>query len=82
MSIHEENNKKSIGKKLDVLCEGYDAAAGIYYGRSYADAPDIDGKVYFSSKTKVRQGEFVKVKINEVMEYDLIGENISNEFAK
>ncbi len=49
---------------------------------SAADAPDIDGKIFFSSPNK-RQlpGKFVKVKITEMLDYDLIGE-IDDEFAK
>ena len=41
-----------------------------YYGRSYADAPEIDGKIYFSSGRKLLEGEFVNVKINDILDYD------------
>ena len=58
---------------MTVLCEDYDAAAEIYFGRSTADAPDVDGKVYFRSKKKIMPGKFVRVKITEAMDYDLIG---------
>ena len=75
--IHEAFNKKQVGKVLTVLCEGFDKAAGVYFGRSEFDAPEIDGKVYFSSKDrKVAPGEFVNVKITEVMDYDLLGEAV------
>ncbi len=74
--IHTENNKKALGKVIEVLCEGFDVPSGVYFGRSAADAPEIDGKVYFSSKRKINEGEFVKVKITEVMDYDLLGETI------
>lgn len=74
LQINEHFNKKKIGKKLQILCEGYDPVAESYYGRSYMDAPDIDGKVYFSSKKKLQEGTFIEVRITEVLDYDLIGE--------
>ena len=74
--IHEANNRKMIGKVIEVLCEGYDRPSGVYYGRSAADAPDIDGKVYIRSARKIAEGEFVNVKIAEVIDYDLLGDTI------
>ena len=74
LTVSEEHNAESIGKTLTVLCDGYDRIAEIYYGRSYADAPDVDGKVYFKSTMPVNSGEFVSVKITEALDYDLIGE--------
>lgn len=76
MKIHENWNKKQIGKVLEVLCEGYDPASGVHFGRSMYDAPDIDGKVYFSAPRKLSPGTFVNVKIGEVIEYDLFGETV------
>lgn len=63
-----------VGQTIPVLCEGYDVVGESWYGRSAADAPDIDGKVYFSSAKKHKEGEFVSVRITEAMDYDLIGE--------
>ena len=74
LDIHEELNEKKIGKSITVLCEGFDPVAETYYGRSGADAPDIDGKVYFSSKNKLREGQLVTVKITEAIDYDLFGQ--------
>ena len=74
--IHLANNKKSLGKTIEVLCEGYDRPSGVYYGRSKADAPEIDGKVYFSSSRKLSDGEFVNVKVTEIIDYDLLGEAV------
>ena len=71
--INEENNQKKLGTTLDVLCEGFDAVGETYYGRSSSDAPDIDGKIYFRGKKGIKAGEFVKVRIEEVLEYDLFG---------
>lgn len=71
--IHSEYNKSQIGKVFTVVCEGYDAVSGSYHGRSYADAPDIDGRVFFSASRRVSDGEFVRVLITDVMDYDLVG---------
>ena len=74
LDISAELQKQKVGKTLTVLCEGFDPVAESYFGRSEADAPDIDGKVYFSAPRRVAEGEFVSVKITEAMDYDLIGE--------
>ena len=71
--INEENNEKKLGKVIKVLCEGYDPIAEAYYGRSEFDAPDIDGKIYFTGEKGIPAGTFVDVEINEVIEYDLCG---------
>ena len=76
LDIHEELNQKKIGKTVKVLCEGFDPVAETFFGRSEADAPEIDGKVYFSSKTKPKEGQFVNVKITDAIDYDLYGEMI------
>ena len=74
LPISEAHNEKQIGKTITVLCEGFDPVAEAYYGRSEADAPDIDGKVYFSAKKRIPEGEFVRVTITEALDYDLVGE--------
>ncbi|MBQ3195776.1 MAG: 30S ribosomal protein S12 methylthiotransferase RimO [Clostridia bacterium] len=71
--IHKELNEFAVGKTLNVLCEGYDRAAEIYYGRSQSDAPDIDGKIYFSAPRRLKDGEMVEVEVTEVIDYDLCG---------
>ena len=76
LDIHEKLNEAKIGKTVNVLCEGFDPVAEIHFGRSEADAPEIDGKVYFSSKAKVKEGTFVKVKITDAVDYDLYGERV------
>ena len=75
--INEEYNQKKIGTNLRVLCEGYDPISEAYFGRSEADAPEIDGKIYFSGKKGILPGTFVDVKIEEVVEYDLFGTAIN-----
>lgn len=75
-NIHEQNNKKMLGKTIEVLSESFDKVSGVYFGRSAADAPEIDGKVYFKSARKIADGEFVNVRITEVIDYDLLGEAV------
>jgi ribosomal protein S12 methylthiotransferase len=77
--ISLDNNQKMVGKVIKVLIEGLEGNK--YYGRSYKDAPEIDGNVFFSSKEKHNPGEFTYVKIVEASEYDLIGEEIY-EYSK
>jgi ribosomal protein S12 methylthiotransferase len=76
LPISMENNLQKVGKTLTVLCEGYDPVAGTHFGRSEADAPDIDGKIYFRAAEKIPAGEFVQVKVTEAMDYDLVGDAI------
>ncbi len=73
MDINEQKNAEKIGKTVTVLCEGYDQVAEIYFGRSEADAPEIDGKVYFKSDIRVPEGTFANVKLRRVLDYDLYG---------
>lgn len=68
--ISREKNIEKIGNIYKVLVEGVDGET--YYGRSYMDCPDIDGLIYINSDAKI--GEFADVKINHVMDYDLVGE--------
>lgn len=71
--IMDEWSSYRIGETLEILCEGYDRAARCWYGRSYADSPDVDGKVFFMGKGEV--GEFIQVRITDVLDGDLIGES-------
>ena len=64
---------EKVGKTLLVLCEGFDPVAETHYGRSAADAPDVDGKIYFSAPRRVEPGAFVRVTVTEALDYDLIG---------
>ena len=74
--VNEDIIAKQVGMTVTVLCDGFDTIADIYYGRTYADAPDVDGRVYFKSKKRVRSGDFVKVEISEALDYDLVGEAV------
>lgn len=76
MDISAEKMKKKIGKTAEVLIEGYDDYIKCYFGRTAADAPEIDGKIFFVSARRLKIGDFVKVRINDTLEYDLLGELI------
>ena len=69
-----KRTESMISKEFTVLCEGYDGVSEAYFGRSYMDAPEIDGKIFFTSKRKLSEGEFVKVRITDSLDYDLVGE--------
>lgn len=73
MLISDELNQTYIGKTLEVVTEGFDRYAECYFGRSAMDAPEIDGKIFFSSPVPRMMGEYVNVYIDDVMDYDLIG---------
>ena len=76
-TIMERDNRKKLGKELTVVLEGVDKLAECFFGRSEADAPDIDGKIFFTSKQKQHtMGDFVKVRIQDVCDYDLVGEEV------
>lgn len=74
LGVSEKKLESQVGKTVEVLCEGFDTVAGVHFGRSSADAPDVDGKVYFTAPKKLSAGCFVNVKITEAMDYDLFGE--------
>ncbi len=78
LPISEEIQQSRVGSTITVLCEGYDRVAGTHFARSASDAPDIDGKVYFSAPRRVAAGTFVKVHITEALDYDLVGEAVND----
>ena len=71
-----EKNEKQIGKTIEVVCEGFDRYAECFFGRSYMDAPEIDGKIFFTAEKKPSQGEFIKVRITDTLDFDLLGERV------
>ena len=71
--IMDEYNASMIGKTLEVLVDGYDEEAEQFYGRTYADSPDIDGRVWIASEEPLREGEFVMVTIDGCRDGDLSG---------
>lgn len=76
LDIASDKNKAKIGTIQRVLIEGWDDYIKCYYGRSAADAPEIDGKVFFMAKESLVIGDFANVQINDIIEYDLLGEQI------
>ncbi len=77
MTIVEEKHSEKVGETLKVLVEGYDGYTDTYFGRSYMDAPEIDGSVIFTSNENIEEGSFVYVDIIGVSEtYDFIGKAI------
>ena len=76
-SVMAEYCESLIDKEIEVLVEGFDKLAECFFGRSYADAPEVDGCVFFTCDgTKPKAGDFVKVKITDYMGCDPIGEMI------
>ncbi len=79
--ISERKNNEKIGKVFEAVVEGYDQWGECFFGRTQSDAPDIDGKIFFDSEEKLTVGQFVKVRVTEALDYDLMGEVI-NESAE
>ena len=71
--ISADKTAQMVGKTVRVFCEGYDPVSETYFGRSEGDAPDVDGKIFFTSGKKLSDGVFVDVIITEALDYDLIG---------
>jgi ribosomal protein S12 methylthiotransferase len=71
-----DNNKKLMDSELEAVVEGYDRFGECFFGRTALDAPDIDGKVFFTSEKPLKIGDYVKIKITDTLDYDLIGEVI------
>jgi ribosomal protein S12 methylthiotransferase len=79
--ISSKSNSSRLGKEYKVLVEGVAEDGIFYFGRSYAEAPDIDGLVYFTSVEPLETGMMVTVKILNSDQYDLTGE-VKNESAQ
>lgn len=76
-SVMAEYCESLIGKEIEVLVEGFDKLAECFFGRTYADAPEVDGCVFFNcGDKKPKAGDFVKVKITDYMGCDPIGEAV------
>ena len=75
--ISDAYNQAQVGKTIPVLVESYDRYAECWFGRSAGDAPDIDGKVFFSCpRGAVQPGKLVQVNITDAMDWDLMGEYV------
>lgn len=74
MTIAAQKNQEKIGSLTEVLVEGWDDYIKCYFGRTEADAPEIDGKIFFMATKSHKIGDYVKVRINDCIDYDLLGE--------
>lgn len=74
--VMDEYNLSRIHEKMQVLCEGFDEDAGLYYGRTYADSVEVDGKVWFASEEPCQAGDFVHVRIDDSLGADLSGTRV------
>ena len=73
--ISEEIQQEREGKVLEVLIEGKDEEdPNLALGRSYAEAPDIDGKIYVEEAADLKAGDFVKVRISQGFTYEAVGQ--------
>ena len=71
--VMDAYNASFIGKELEILVDGYDEEFEQFFGRTYADSPDIDGRVWLASDTPLREGQFVMAHIDGCIEGDLSG---------
>ena len=74
MAVSAEKNEEKVGTVTEVLIEGFDDYIKCYFGRTPADAPEVDGKIFFMSGRPLKIGDFVKVQVNDCLDYDLLGE--------
>ena len=77
--IMDDFNESRMGDVTEVLCDGWDEQSQSFVGRSYAESPDIDGRIYFSAERDVQPGEFVPVRITGAMDGELTGELAEKE---
>ncbi|HRU96783.1 MAG TPA: 30S ribosomal protein S12 methylthiotransferase RimO [Ruminococcus sp.] len=75
--ISSENNAQLMDKEFTAVVEGFDRFGECWFGRTEMDAPDIDGKVFFTSEKPLSVGQYVKIRITDTLDYDLIGEVIN-----
>ena len=74
--IIDAYNESVLGEEREVLCEGFDGQAQMFFGRTYAESPDIDGRVYFTADEPVDPGTFVTVRFTDTMDGELTGEMV------
>ncbi|MCD7821167.1 MAG: 30S ribosomal protein S12 methylthiotransferase RimO [Clostridiales bacterium] len=72
--VMDEYNESRLGETVEVLVEGFDEEMGCWRGRTYADAPDIDGHVYFTAAGQIPAGSFVPVLLTDTVDGDMMGE--------
>ena len=72
--IIDAYNESVLGEEREVLCEGFDSQAQMFFGRSYAESPEIDGRIYFTADEEGAPGTFVTVRFTDTMDGELTGE--------
>ncbi len=72
--ISEEGNRFWVGREIDVLVDEPASDPGITLGRTYADAPEVDGQVFLSSSEPLQPGRLVRARVTDSTEYDLVAE--------
>lgn len=72
--IAQELNQQFLGRELEVLVDESDSEPDVYLGRTFADAPEVDGQVFLKSRRRLAPGEFVRAKVVDTYEYDLVAE--------
>lgn len=72
--ISYEKSQRLVGRRLEVIIEGKAADEEVYVGRTYMDAPGVDGYIFINSDEELMSGDFAYVKVTKALEYDLIGE--------
>ena len=79
--VMEDYNRSRLGKVFTVICEGYDPIIRHYYGRTYSDAPEIDGKVFFRG-AGIEEGDMVEVFMEDLLDGDLVGKVYDSKGAE
>ena len=79
--ISLDNGQKLIGRTVIAMVEGKVADENAYVGRTYGDAPGVDGYIFINTGEMLMTGDFARVKVTGALEYDLIGE-IEDEYTK
>ena len=80
--VSAEKNAAKIGQRMTAVVEGYDKWAECYFGRTMADAPDIDGKIFIRSDRALKLGEYITVEVFDPMDFDLLAEEVPHESAE
>ena len=80
--VSAEKNAAKIGQRMTAVIEGYDKWAECYFGRTMADAPDIDGKIFIRSDRALKLGEYITVEVFDTMDFDLLAEEVPHESAE
>ena len=77
-NINMMKNEKRLGQIVTVVTEGWDKYAECYFGRSEYEAPEIDGKIFFTSRRRPYLGEYLQVRLDDMMDIDMLGTNVED----